>query len=147
MADGITIQLRGHRDVIAALRELREELPKNFLRSALRSSADRMRRVIIAFAPRRTGNLVQAISIKTRSSPSGPRARVIVDTSGKRGDEGNAFYWRFLEKGWHDRAGVPHQVQFIKPAFETEANDAAQNVINALEKAIAKAEARARSAA
>lgn len=142
--DGITIKLQGDKDIIAALRELRDDLPKNVIRAALRNSADRMRRVIIAFAPKRTFNLVNALSVKASGSPLNARARVIVNTAGKRGDSGNAFYWRFLEKGWHDRAGVPHRIEFVRPAFETEANDAAQNVFTALEKSIAKAERRAK---
>jgi HK97 gp10 family phage protein len=145
MADGITLQLKGNRELVAALRELRDQLPKNVIRAALRSSADRMRKVIITFAPRRTGALVNAIGIKTSSSGGVARARVTINTAGKRGDPENAFYWRFLELGFHDRAGIPHRFQFIQPAFETEANDAAQNVIDALEKAIAKAESRGRS--
>lgn len=146
MADGgITIQLRGGREIAAALREMRDELPRNVIRSALRSSADRMRRVIIAFAPRRTGNLVQSISVKTSNVRGVARASVVVNTAGAREDPDNAFYWRFLEFGWHDRAGVPHRMQFVKPAFETEANDAAQNVITTLQKAIDKAVARAKT--
>lgn len=142
--DGLTIELKGGKEVSAALRSLRDELPKNVIRSALRYSADRMRRVIIGFAPRRTARLVQAISVKTRSRGGVARAQVVVNVAGSRDDPRNAFYWRFLEKGWHSRAGIPYRREFIEPAFRTEGNDAAQSVITALETAIAKAEAKAR---
>lgn len=142
---GVTIQLRGGKEVLAAFRELRDELPKNALRSAFRSSGERMRRVIIGFAPHRTGRLVQALGLQSYSRGGSVGARVTISTAGKRDDPENAFYWRFLEFGWHDRAGVPHRMEFVRPAFETEASDAAQNVINALSAKIDQVESKART--
>jgi HK97 gp10 family phage protein len=141
--DGVTLKLTGHREIVAALKELRDELPRNYLRSALRKAATRMQKVIISFAPRRTLTLVNAIGLRTRSGAV-PRAQVTVNTAGKRGDRENAFYWRFLEKGWHSRAGIPYKRPFVAPAVETEAQDAAQTVIDAVEAAIARAESRAK---
>jgi Bacteriophage HK97-gp10, putative tail-component len=145
VADEIRAEIKGGREVAAALRELRDELPRNIVRSALRSSAERMRKVIIAFAPRRTGRLVQAISVKTGGRPGGiVNARVTINSRGARDNPSNAFYWRFLEKGWHSRAGIPHRKEFVGPAVQTELQDAGQNVVDVLGQAIAKAAARAR---
>ena len=51
MPDEIRVQIRGGREVAQALRQLRDDLPRNVVRSALRSSAERMRRVITGGVP------------------------------------------------------------------------------------------------
>lgn len=143
MADGIKVQLVGHRDVIAAVKELREYLPSSFLRTSVRKAAQFLEDFIVENTPRRTSKLARNISVKTHETNSTIRARVTVNTVGKADNPANAFYWRFLEKGWHDRAGVEHVLPFVMPAIDSHERDAAQIVIDSVEQAIVRAEAKA----
>ncbi len=141
--DSVTVQLKGTEDVIAAFRELREEMPSNFLRSAVKKGAQLLQGLLEAAAPVLTGRLARNISVRTHETAQTIRARVTVNTVGKAGNPSNAFYWRFLVKGWHDRAGVAHQEDFVTPVVQAKEEAAAQEDYDAVERAIDKAEQKA----
>jgi HK97 gp10 family phage protein len=144
MTDSITVQLKGDKDIRAAFRDLRDYLPKSALRTSVRVAAQFLQAFIILVAPVLTGRLRRNITVATHATGSTIRARVVVETQGKRGDPNNAFYWRFLEKGFHDRAGKFHIFSFIQGVFDSKNREAAQTVIDSVEKAIDRAEQRAR---
>ena len=136
----ITVQLKGHIEVMAALRDLKEYLPKNPLRNAVRKSAQMMAQLVSLVAPKDTGNLAKNIVVKTRATPQTVRGRVVVNTIGKASKTAqNAFYWRFLEKGFHTRSGQFHQFPFVEGVFTKKGADAAQEVIDVVEQAIKRA--------
>lgn len=142
----IQMTLTGDRDIVAAFKDLREYLPKNALRTAVRKSSEFLLRMIVLAAPKLTGKLARNIIVKTKMTAHTIRARVAVNTIGKAGDDQNAFYWRFLEEGFHTRRGDFRQYPFIAGIVETYNRDAAQNVIDACEEAIDRAEAKAKRA-
>jgi HK97 gp10 family phage protein len=146
MTDESWIRLEGDKDVRAAFRDLKDFLPKQALRTAVRKAAELLLDFIVLAAPKRTGRLARNIAVKTSRTDGTVHGRVIVNTRGKRGDPENAFYWRFLEKGWHTRAGGLHRFPFIAGAFEAKNREAAQEVINSVDDAIDRAERRAKRA-
>lgn len=141
--DSITVNLIGHKDVVAAFKELQTDLPSTWLRNSVKTAATLLESFIVSLAPRRTGKLIRNINVRTHETAHTIRARVTVNTVGKGDDPQNAFYWRFLEKGWRDRGGKFHQLPFIEPAFSDHEEEAAQAVIDSVEAAIDKAEMRA----
>jgi HK97 gp10 family phage protein len=147
MNDDVEITLQGHKDVRAAFQDLRDYLPKQAIRTAVRKAADLLAAFIEQSAPRRTGRLARNIEVKTRKTASTVRGRVIINTVGKSGGAENAFYWRFLEKGWHSRAGRFFRRPFVTGVFESKNREAAQEVINSVEQAIDRAERKAKRAA
>ena len=145
MADGVQITLDGDRDIIEELKQLRDYLPNNFVRKAVRAAADMMRVEILQRVPIRTGNLFNNIDVRIRRTAQTIRARVTINTAGKAGANGNAFYWRFIEFGHHDRAGQMVAAEpFVTPAFDARNRDAAQEVIDSVERALDKAQSKAR---
>lgn len=147
MADKITIDLIGDVEVMAALKELKEELPKDPLRKAVREAAKFLLGFIVAVEPELTGRLKRNTRIRTRKTAHTVRARVVVNMSGGRDSPDNAFYWRFLEKGWHTASGAFHQFPFVGAVFNSKGSAAAQTVIDSCEKQVAKAQARIARAA
>jgi HK97 gp10 family phage protein len=134
------IRLRGDRDVIAAMRYLREYLPKTVLRQALRKAAQYLLGYVVLVAPKATGKLARNIVIKFKRTNKTLRAGVSVNTRGKADDPQNAFYWRFLEEGFHTRSGEYKQLPFIRGVFDHKSHEAAQMVSDSVEKTIATAE-------
>jgi HK97 gp10 family phage protein len=139
--EGITIQLKGDRDCIAAFKELREFVKGNPLRNAVRSAAQIMLAEIYSRAPvgdaandPHSGQLVSNLRVAIRKTASTIRGRVVINAK--------AFYWRFVEFGTAHAPAYP----FITPAFEARQQEAAQEVIDEFSRGLDKAEARARRA-
>lgn len=145
MTDRVTVKLRGNKDVIAAFKDLKDYLPKQALRSSVRKAAKLMYDAVEPHIPRTTGRLASNVIIKTKQTAQTIRARLVVRTSGGRESPNDSFYWRFLEKGWRTRDGVEHRHPFASQAIEAAQTAAAQQVIDATEAAIDRAETKARS--
>ena len=146
MNDGAQIRLEGDRDLIAALNDLKEFLSKNALRRAVRQGAKVLLEAILQRAPMRTGKLKENIGLRVRVTRKTIRARVTVNRKGKENDPKNAFYYRFLEKGFTTRGGEKRVFPFIEPAVMSKMREASQQVIIEVEKAIKRAEKKARKA-
>lgn len=146
MTDVTTVNLIGHREVVEAFRDLKEYLPKHALRNAVRKAAAFLQQLIALVAPKLTGKLARNIAVKVRTTAHTERARVIVNTMGKEDNPLNAFYWRFLEEGFHTRSGDFRQFPFIAGVFDARNRQAAQMVIDAVEGAITRAERKAKRA-
>lgn len=148
MADSpIIVTLKGDKDIVAAFRDLRDYLPNTALRTAVRLAAQLLAQFIALVAPKLTGRLVRNIVVRTHATAKTIRARVTVNTQGKRGDDSNAFYWRFLEEGFHTRKGDFKQYPFVAGVFDSKSREAAQEVIDACGLAIDRAAAKAKRAA
>lgn len=123
MVDVVDITCNGA-DLNAALKEFREDVAYRVVRSALRKVAANASGVLKDAAPRLTGRLVQNIALRTRFARGRGilKADVVVNTSGKRGDPGNAFYWKFVERGHKTRPSKPGKQQHEVPANPFVAN-------------------------
>jgi HK97 gp10 family phage protein len=148
--DGITIQLKGDRDCIAAFEELRQFIRGNLFSQSLRAAAILMMEEIIARAPVLTGNLVSNLRVVIRRTAGYVRGRVVINTAGGGDDAHNAFYWRFVEFGHrmphHGGNGFVQPHPFVTPAFDAKNVESAQQVIDTFSAGLDKAEARARRA-
>jgi HK97 gp10 family phage protein len=143
-----SFELKGDKDVLAAFRDLREYLPKTPIRNATRKAATMLAQFIALAAPKRTGKLVRNIVVRVHATAKTIRARVTVNTQGKAEDPQNAFYWRFLEKGFTTGRGkgVFIKFPFIAPTVASKQQEAAQFVVDEVDKAIDRAESKARQA-
>lgn len=147
MTDGVELKLIGDRDLIAALKDLKQFLSKNALRKAVRKGALILLESVKQRAPNRTGKLLRNIGLKVKVTAKTLRARVTVNKKGKAEDPKNAFYFRFLEKGFTTRGGEKRVLPFVEPAVRAVQQQAAQQVIDEVGKAIKRAETRQRRAA
>lgn len=138
----VQIQLSGDTDVKAAFAQLRAGLPLRLERQALKRGASLLQGLIVLVAPVLTGRLRRNIEVHTHKGPSTIRARVTVNTEGGRDDQNNAFYWRFLERGFH-RAGRFIIKPFIGPVFNSQAARVAQFAADDLDQELKRAEQRA----
>lgn len=126
----LTAKLDGDAAVIAAFRALRDEIPRNTVPSALKKAAQWLCAEIQRAAPvgsegdPHIGQLLANIYVSTRRSAKGSSAGVAVRKT--------AYYWRFLELGWHSRAGRMFRYEFAGPVIQSSYRDAAQIVINAV---------------
>lgn len=144
MSDQVRIQLSGDRDIVGAFKDLRAYVKKNALRRAVREAARIMQSLIEDLAPVRTGKLRSNIATRIRVTRETIRGRVIIFTRGKAEDPRNAFYWRFLERGWRTLRGAIKRFPFVEVAYEGRKQQAAQQVIDEMDKAIKRAEAKAK---
>lgn len=145
MADDapVKVTLQGDKDVVAAFRDLRDYLPNNVLPKSVREAAQFLQGILALIAPKFTGRLSRNIVVKTHQTAATTRARVVVNTIGKAGDPQNAFYWRFLEEGFHTRKGDFRRYPFITAVFDQKNVEAAQIVIDSVGAAIDRATAKA----
>ncbi|WP_413496346.1 HK97-gp10 family putative phage morphogenesis protein [Morganella psychrotolerans] len=135
---------------LAALARDLESLSKaentRVLREATGAAAVMLRDEVRQSAPRRTGKLVRNIvaggqrSRNNSEVVSGVYVRgtnasgTNSDNSMKANDPRNAYYWRFLENGTSKMAPQP----FIRPAFDSKADEAADLAMSKLSQAIDK---------
>jgi HK97 gp10 family phage protein len=142
MSDSVKIQLSGASDLAKNFKELRADMKGQPLRRAVRVAAKMMRDLIAAAAPVASGRLRDNIKVKTRATAETVRARVVVNTRGKKGDPSNAFYWRFLELGFRTKDGRQVKYPFVDPIANARKKESAQAVIDEVGKAIQRAEKR-----
>ena len=142
--DDFNIDFSGFLDIAKEFDELSKAESTKVLRQAAYTGAAILRDEVRAKAPRRTGKLARNIVASSqRSRKSGEvSAGVYVRGSNKEGtnsdnsmkakDPRNAYYWRFLEEGTSKMPPVP----FIRPAFDSKADEAASAAIAKLNEAI-----------
>jgi len=143
VTDVIQIQLSGDKNVRAAFADLRDYLPKQALRIAVRKAAEFLDGLIVLVAPKLTGKLARNIEVHTHKGPTTIRARVTVNIVGKASDPHNAFYWKFLGEGFHTKKGDFRKYPFIANVVDSKNREAAQMVIDSVDGAITRAEAKA----
>lgn len=144
--DDFNIDFSGFLDIAKDLDELSKAESNKVLRQATYAGAAILRDEVRANAPVRTGKLKRNIVASSqRSRKLGEvSAGVYVrgsnqdgtnsDNSMKAKDPRNAYYWRFLEEGTSKMPPVP----FIRPAFDSKADEAASAAIAKLDEAIDK---------
>lgn len=140
----MSIDFSGFLDISKDLELLSKAESKTVLRQATYAGATVLRDEVRAKAPRRTGKLARNIMASSqRSRKDGEvsagvyvrgsnKAGTNSDNSMKAKDPKNSYYWRFLEEGTSKMPPVP----FIRPAFDSKADEAANAAIERLNQAI-----------
>lgn len=155
MVDAVQIRIEGDRDLLAAFKELRNDMGPKYLMAAARRGANIMKTIIAANAPEDTGKLRRNLGIRQRKTMETVRARVVINQRGKKGDPNNAYYWSFVERGHKTRqgrkmVGPPRFVQpnpFIRRSWDTWSRNVVQMMFQAFEKTIDRAAAKQRRGA
>jgi HK97 gp10 family phage protein len=100
MAETVSINLFGHKELIRALEQLPVAVENRVLKFALREAAKPMLKAARANAPvGRSGLLKKSIKIRTMKRKKG-RVGFTVGASRDNLPTGKAFYGYFQEKGW-----------------------------------------------
>ncbi len=140
----MSIDFSGFLDISKDLELLSKAESNKVLRQATYGAASVLRDEARAKAPKRTGKLARNIVASSqRIRKQGEvSAGVYVRGSNKEGtnsdnkmkadDPRNAFYWWFLENGTSKMPPRP----FIRPAFDSKADEAAEFAISKLNQAI-----------
>ncbi len=138
-----SLDFSGLADIARDLETLSRAENNKVLRDATRAGAEVMRDAVVERAPERTGKLKKNVVVLTQRS----KRREIIsvstfvdgtcepgnsDNSMKASDPRNAFYWRFVELGTINMPAHP----FIRPAFDTTEELAAQIAIQRMNQAI-----------
>lgn len=143
----MSIDFSGFLDVSKELELLSQAESNKVLRQATYAAASVLRDEARSKAPKRTGKLARNIvasnqRIRKKGEVSAGvyvrgtnKAGNNSDNSMKAKDPRNSYYWRFLEDG---TAKMPPQ-PFIRPAFDSKADAAAEFAINKLNQAIDEA--------
>lgn len=139
-----SLDFSGLADIARDLETLSRAENNKVLRDATRAGAEVMRDAVVERAPERTGKLKKNVVVLTQRSKR--RGEIISgvhirgwnlrtgnsDNSMKASDPRNAFYWRFVELGTINMPAHP----FIRPAFDTTEELAAQVAIQRMNQAI-----------
>ena len=139
-----SLDFSGLNDIAKDLEALSRAENNKVLRDATRAGAEVLKEEVIARAPVRTGKLKKNVVVVTQKSrrrgeiSSGIHIRGRnmrtgnSDNTMKASDPRNAFYWRFVELGTINMPAHP----FIRPAFDTTEELAAQVAIQRMNQAI-----------
>jgi HK97 gp10 family phage protein len=154
MANTVTMELTGFKELAAALRELPERVARNGLRAAVNAGATVIKKEAIAKAPKDTGALRDNLYQKQIREQSGDMKQTFYvgvrkgvakyantkanRRAGKAGtaykNDGTTFYWRFLEFGTSKMPAHP----FMRPAFESRKEAAVKAIGEKLDERIQK---------
>ncbi|WP_406627703.1 HK97-gp10 family putative phage morphogenesis protein [Pectobacterium carotovorum] len=141
------LDFSGLSDIAKDLEKLSRAENNKVLRDATRAGADVLKEEVIANAPARTGKMRKNVVVVTQKSKrrgeisSGVHIRGVNPRTGnsdnkmKANNPRNAFYWRFVEMGTVDMPAHP----FVRPAFDTAQEAAAQAAITRMNTAIDEA--------
>nr|WP_264084924.1 HK97-gp10 family putative phage morphogenesis protein [Pectobacterium odoriferum] len=134
-------------DIAKDLEKLSKAENNKVLRDATRAGAEVLKEEVIANAPVRTGKMRKNVVVVTQKSrrkgeiSSGVHIRGVNPRTGnsdnkmKASNPRNAFYWRFVEMGTVNMPAHP----FVRPAFDTAQEIAAQAAISRMSTAIDEA--------
>nr|WP_246753578.1 HK97-gp10 family putative phage morphogenesis protein [Dickeya oryzae] len=131
-------------DIAKEFEKLSKAENNKVLRDATRAGAEVLKAEVIANAPVRTGKMRKNVVVVTQKSrrkgeiSSGVHIRGVNPKTGnsdnkmKANNPRNAFYWRFVEMGTVNMPAHP----FIRPAFDTTQEMAAEAAIKRMNTAI-----------
>ncbi|OKO99378.1 HK97-gp10 family putative phage morphogenesis protein [Xenorhabdus eapokensis] len=133
-------------DIARDLEALSRAENNQTLRKAMYAAASLLRDEVRVKAPKRTGKLSRNIVASNRRTQNGEASAGVYvrgsnakgtnsDTTMKKDDPRNAYYWRFLENGTSKMAAQP----FIRPAFDAKSDEAAEFAMKRLNQAIDEA--------
>ncbi|MBP2856179.1 HK97 gp10 family phage protein [Dickeya oryzae] len=138
------LDFSGLNDIAKEFEKLSKAENNKVLRDATRAGAEVLKAEVIANAPVRTGKMRKNVVVVTQKSrrkgeiSSGVHIRGVNPKTGnsdnkmKANNPRNAFYWRFVEMGTVNMPAHP----FIRPAFDTTQEMAAEAAIKRMNTAI-----------
>lgn len=138
------LDFSGLNDLAKDLELLSRAENKKVLRDATRAGAEVIAQEITDRAPEQTGKLKRNIVVLTQRSKNRNEIASGVHIRGrnmqtnnsdnkmKANDPRNAFYWRFVEIGTSNMPAHP----FVRPAFDTRQEEAANAAIKRMNQAI-----------
>lgn len=142
----VNLDFSGLEDIARDLETLSRAENNKVLRDATRAGADVLKTEVINRAPVRTGKIKKNVVVVTQRSrrrgeiSSGVHIRGVNPRTGnsdntmKASNPRNAFYWRFVELGTVNMPAHP----FVRPAFDTRQEEAAEAAIARMNSAIDK---------
>ncbi|POP44929.1 hypothetical protein CHU32_13675 [Superficieibacter electus] len=142
----VNLDFSGLEDIARDLETLSRAENNKVLRDATRAGADVLKTEVINRAPVRTGKMKKNVVVVTQRSrrrgeiSSGVHIRGVNPRTGnsdntmKASNPRNAFYWRFVELGTVNMPAHP----FVRPAFDTRQEEAAEAAIARMNSAIDK---------
>ncbi|CAH5470804.1 TPA: HK97-gp10 family putative phage morphogenesis protein [Klebsiella oxytoca] len=140
----INLDFSGLETIARDLQTLSKAENNKVLRDSTRAGAEVLRQEVIDRAPEQTGKLKKNVVVVTQKGrrrgeiSSGVHIRGVNPRTGnsdntmKASNRRNAFYWRFVELGTSTAPAHP----FVRPAFDTRQEEAAQAAMNRMNKAI-----------
>ncbi|KHN50720.1 HK97-gp10 family putative phage morphogenesis protein [Pectobacterium fontis] len=141
------LDFSGLNDIAKDLEKLSKAENNKVLRDSTRAGAEVLKEEVIANAPVRTGKMRKNVVVVTQKSrrkgeiSSGVHIRGVNPKTGnsdnkmKANNPKNALYWRFVEMGTVNMPAHP----FVRPAFDTAQEIAAQAAITRMSTAIDEA--------
>lgn len=136
MADAITIEIAGLREIQAKLQQLPNKIANRVVLSSLRAGANIVKKQIQANAPVRTGALRKGFKVsrsKIHRAPSDLGVYLTLKKGRGRSDPKDAFYGRWVEGGYkRGRAEIPGKF-FIQRAFDATKEEAVSTIVAAAE--------------
>lgn len=140
MADSVTMQISGLKELADRLREIGPDIERNALRSGVSAAAVLIRNQAKATNPDDTGRTDRALYAKFIREQSGPnQATYYVGVrSGKKEQkkDRDAWYWRLVEFGTAKMPARP----FMRPAFESKKMQAVEAIKERIQKRIKRFE-------
>ncbi|MDU2939133.1 MAG: HK97 gp10 family phage protein [Enterobacteriaceae bacterium] len=142
----VNLDFSGLEDIARDLETLSRAENNKVLRDATRAGADVLKTEVINRSPVRTGKMKKNVVVVTQRSrrrgeiSSGVHIRGVNPRTGnsdntmKASNPRNAFYWRFVELGTVNMPAHP----FVRPAFDTRQEEAAEAAIARMNSAIDK---------
>ena len=142
----VNLDFSGLEDIARDLETLSRAENNKVLRDATRAGADVLKTEVINRAPVRTGKMKKNVVVVTQRSrrrgeiSSGVHIHGVNPRTGnsdntmKASNPRNAFYWRFVELGTVNMPAHP----FVRPAFDTRQEEAAEAAIARMNSAIDK---------
>ena len=138
----VNLDFSGLQDIARDLQTLSKAENNKVLRDSTRAGAELLRQEVIDRAPEKTGKLKKNVVVVTQKShrrgeiSSGVHIRGVNPRTGnsdmKASNKRNAFYWRFVELGTSTAPAHP----FVRPAFDTRMEEAAQVAMQRMNQAI-----------
>ena len=142
----VNLDFSGLEDIARDLETLSRAENNKVLRDATRAGADVLKTEVINRAPVRSGKMKKNVVVVTQRSrrrgeiSSGVHIHGVNPRTGnsdntmKASNPRNAFYWRFVELGTVNMPAHP----FVRPAFDTRQEEAAEAAIARMNSAIDK---------
>ena len=150
MADPVTVQLEGFKEMAERLKQLGPKVARNTLRRAVSAAAAQVRNQARENAPVDSGTLKRAIAIKReKDKQGGPFAATysVFVRQAKNGSAGqknvtaygkfDAYYARWIEFGTSKMPAQP----FLAPAFDSVKEEALKTIGEKIDEGIQKAAA------
>lgn len=111
---GITLEIKGIKEIQKVLRELPEREGANLIKATVRGIATEVNKEVKKRVPKKTGNLRRSLKVKPVRSPKFQPVFDVRAESGKAA-KNDGFYWRFVEFGTGGKSPSPAQ-PFVQPA-------------------------------